>query len=415
MFESFTTKILYFASEHGYFANPGSFGIFVESMWKNIIGQDRVKKILRQTFESGKLPNAYLFTGPEGVGKDAVALELAKALNCKNKSEHDFEACDVCDNCKAIGSLSSPLLQFLFAQSKATKASASESEDDDNKEVSDIDLLREQLAFKSQDPYHNIRLPKAINIGMPQIRNLISLLARSSTPGTKRIVIISEADTMRHDAQNALLKTLEEPHENTLMILTSSNASRLFPTILSRCQDIRFDLLSSEDISSVLVSNENLEKEQADFLARLSGGSYSVARGLVNEDVATLRKQVVDLLGFALTRSRKNALEQVDSFLPRRGGTFLEKRQNVEQILQLLELWLRDALAISTGAKDSVFNIDQLERLERFASKFGEPMGLLEAVRAVDAAKRKVALQLQLRPVLLELVIELDRALVKSS
>src|SRR5438046_1686934 len=91
-------------------------------MWKNVIGQERVKKIIRQTLESGKLPNAYLFTGAEGVGKDAGAIELAKTLNCLNPiSGTDFspsEACDECANCKSIGSLASPLLHFVFALAK---------------------------------------------------------------------------------------------------------------------------------------------------------------------------------------------------------------------------------------------------------------------------------------------------------
>jgi DNA polymerase III subunit delta' len=381
-------------------------------MWTNVVGQHRVKKILRQALQGRKLPNAYLFTGPAGTGKDAVALELAKALNCLDPAMQGVEACDECANCRAIGSFSSPLLHFIFAIGKDGEDTSKKNEEASN-EI--IETIREELAAKSSDPYHRIRIPKAIAISIGQIRELIMLLSRSMSGGGKRVVIVSEADLMRAGAQNAFLKTLEEPHANTLIILTSSNSSHLYPTILSRCQDLRFDLLSAAEITDVLVQKDGLDKTQAEFLARLAGGSLSVARGLVNQDVAELRTQVVQLLRMGLTKSRKNALDEIDKFLPRRGGAFLEKRQNVEQMLQLLELWLRDSLAIASGAESAVFNIDQLEALRSFTSRFGAPASLIEAIHSVESAKRKVSLQLQLRPVMLELVMDLERSLTPVS
>ncbi|MBS1902119.1 MAG: AAA family ATPase [Bacteroidetes bacterium] len=381
-------------------------------MWSNVVGQERVKRILRQALDQRKLPNAYLFTGPSGTGKDAIALELAKALNCLDPAMKGIEACDQCENCKAISTFASPLMQFIFAIGKDSE-DASKKSDDASAEL--IDIIREELAAKSADPYHDTHIPKAIAISIGQIRELIMLLSRSMGGQGKRVVIISEADTMRAAAQNAFLKTLEEPHENTIIILTSSNPSHLYPTILSRCQDLRFDLLSGEEIADVLEHRDGIERQQAEFLGRLSGGSLSVARSLVNQDVAELRAQVVQFLRMGLTRSRKNALDEIDKFLPRRGGAFLEKRQNVEQMLQLLELWLRDALALASGAGSVVFNVDQLDALERFTSRFGNPAALIEAIHSVHAAKRNVALQLQLRPVMLELVMDLERSLVSTT
>jgi DNA polymerase-3 subunit delta' len=381
-------------------------------MWTRIIGQERVKRILKQALESGKLPNAYLFIGPEGTGKDAAAIEVAKTLNCLTPGHRNLEACDNCDNCRSIGNFTSPLVQFIFAKAKATASSNNDS-DSDEKEFDVVDIAREELAIKSSDPYHNISIPKAISISLPQMREVIASLSRSISPDAKRVVIISEADTMIQQAQNAFLKTLEEPHQNTLIILTSSNPSRLYATILSRCQDLRFELLSPEELSGALIKNEGLEKEQALFLAKLSGGSYSAARSLISEDVAELRKQVVAFLRMGLSKSRQNALAEIDKVLPKRGGgSFLEKRQNVEQLLELLQLWLRDALAIAAGSEDKIFNADQLEDLKKFTARFGSPKALVEAIHSIEAAKRKVYLQLQLRPVMLELVVELERALV---
>src|SRR5579872_2003009 len=113
-------------------------------MWKNVIGQECVKKMIRQSLETGKLPSAYLFTGAEGIGKDAMAIELAKALNCLTVSMNGLEACDECAHCKQIASLGSPLLQFIVARAKA-KSEDLENEDEDK----DVEIVREQLALKA--------------------------------------------------------------------------------------------------------------------------------------------------------------------------------------------------------------------------------------------------------------------------
>lgn len=383
-------------------------------MWKNVIGQDRVKKIIRQTLESKKLPSAYLFTGAEGVGKDAVAIELAKALNCLEPSMKGLEGCDECANCKQISALTSQLLVFVFALARDSAKEERSSDDED--EVSKVDLVREQIEAKAADSYHNIEIPKALTINIKQIRDLRLQLSRSVTGGNKRIVFISEADTMRREAQNAFLKSLEEPHDNTLIILTSSNPGRFYATILSRCQDIRFDQLTPTEIADALVERDEIERPQAEFLARLAGGSYSVARSFVNENVAELRKQVVQLLRMGLSRSRKNALSEIDNFLPRAGGgSFLEKRQTVEQLLHLLTLWLRDALALSSGSEEFIFNNDQIEDLKRFTGRFGEPKNIVKALRSVEIAQRNVRLQVQLRPVVLQMVIDMEQALIPQS
>jgi DNA polymerase-3 subunit delta' len=376
-------------------------------MWKNVIGQERVKKMIRQSLETGKQPSAYLFTGVEGIGKDAMAIELAKALNCLDPSMNGLEACDECANCKQIASLGSPLLQFIVARAKA-KSEDLENEDEDK----DVEIVREQLALKASDPYYNIHIPNAHLINVLQIRKLRLLLSRSMTSGNKRVLIMSEADMMNTQAQNAFLKTLEEPHKNTLIILTSSNPSRLFATILSRCQDVRFDLLSAPEIAEALIERDGVDTAQAEFLSRLAGGSYSAARSLINEDVALLRAQVVQLLRMGLSKSRKNTITEMDNFLPRAGGgSFLEKRQMLEQLLHLLTLWLRDALAISSGSNEYIFNNDQIDVLKNFTAKFGNPAGIVKALHIIEIAQRNVALQLQLRPVVLEMAMDIEEAL----
>lgn len=376
-------------------------------MWSNVIGQQRVKRVIASAIEAAKLPGAYLFSGPEGVGKDAMAIELAKALNCLNPTETG--ACDECESCLAIQSMTSTAVHFVHALPKKDSAG------DEEVDLKDIDVIREQLAAKSADPYHNLEIPRATAIQIAQIRELRMALSRSFVGGRKRVVIVSEADMMNVQSQNAFLKTLEEPHANTLIILTSSNAHKLLPTIHSRCQEVRFDALTAEEIAEALVEREELPREEAEFLSRLANGSYSGARAMIGEDVKEMRNQIVDFLRMGLSKSRLRAAQQVDLFLPRSGGgKFLERRQATEQRLALLALWLRDALALTTKAEAQVVNLDQMDALTRFVDRFGDARRIVIALAAIDRAMHQVRLQLQLRPVMMRLVVELEEALVAA-
>ena len=375
-------------------------------MWKNVIGQERVKKLIQGVLERGMLPGAYLFLGPEGVGKDAMAFELAKAANCLQPLSHGTEACDVCVSCLSIDQLSAGFLHFVYAQAKDADSSSGLKDDE-------LEAVREQLSTKAADKYHNIEIPKAISIGVAQIRELRLLLSRSMSGGKRRIVIIDEADKMNAQAQNAFLKTLEEPHADTMIILTSSNAHRLYPTILSRCQEIRFDVLSEEEIADALITRDEISREEAEFLSRLAAGSYSQARAMIGEDIRAMRTEIVGFLRMGLSKSRRNAVKEIDVFIPRAGGgSFLEKRVAVEQRLLLLALWLRDALALATNSDDRIINLDQRTDLDRFVSRFGDPPSIIKAIRAVEKAQSQTRMQLQLRPVMLNLVMELEGALL---
>jgi DNA polymerase-3 subunit delta' len=380
-------------------------------MWTNVIGEERVKHILKSALEHEKLPGAYLFSGPEGTGKDAAAIELAKAINCLNPAMGGMEACDECESCLAISSFTSPAVLFIHALPKKS--------DDDGAELKeeDVAIVREQRMAKAADPYFNFDIPRAQAIHIGQIRELRLLLARSISGTKKRVVIISEAQMMNDKSQNAFLKTLEEPHANTIIILTSSNSNGLLPTVHSRCQEVRFEILAVADIKQALMERETLSDDEASFLARLAAGSYSRARAMIGEEVKEMRKEIVAFLRMGLSKSRRNAVTEINKLLPRSGGSFLEKRQAVEQCLVLLILWLRDALALSV-AKDSVteqnneiINLDQLEDLKKFVARFGDPHRIIDAIASVDRAMHHAKMQLQLRPVMLQLVADLETAL----
>ncbi len=356
--------------------------------------------------QHGKLPGAYLFSGPAGTGKDAAAIELAKALNCVNASGDSFEACDECPSCTAIANFASPALEFIHVLPKKSDDEGAELKEDD------VAIVREQRAAKAADPYYHIEIPRATAIHIAQVRELRLSMARSIAGANRRVIIISEADKMNDQSQNAFLKTLEEPHADTLIVLTSSNPNALLPTVRSRTQDVRFDVLSVEEIRKALMDRESLTEADADFLARLAAGRYTRARDMMGEDVKQMRTEIVGFLRMGLSKSRRKAQIEIDRFLPRSGGKFLEKRQVVEQRLALLALWLRDALALATHAEREVINRDQMEDLAKFVSRLGEPRRIIAALAAVDRAMHRVRLQLQLRSVMMQLIVELEEALL---
>jgi DNA polymerase-3 subunit delta' len=141
-------------------------------MWNSIIGQENIKKIFNNIIKSGKFANAYIFYGNDGVGKDAVAVELAKILNCSEIYDK-FEACDNCRYCRQIKSLHSPLIKYITALPTGKKNS--ENEDPViNLDSEDYEIYIQELHKKSNDLYYKISIPDANSIRIDSIRNLIN-------------------------------------------------------------------------------------------------------------------------------------------------------------------------------------------------------------------------------------------------
>lgn len=196
-------------------------------MFARVIGQARAKKILQRAVEKDHLSHAYLFAGPHGIGKTTMAKELAMVLNCETG-----EGCGECSSCKRIGEGIYP----------------------------DVKVIE----------------PEGPTIKIDQIRLLCSFLAMSSYEGRYKVAIIRQAEKMREEAANSLLKTLEEPPADSLLILTAENQYALLPTILSRVQKVDFQKLTQAEITSYLI-NRGLSKEEALGLTEYSGGSLGKA------------------------------------------------------------------------------------------------------------------------------------------
>jgi len=216
--------------------------------WNSIIGQQRAQDILRRSIEQGRIAHAYLLWGPRGTGKDALAIEFAKTLLCERQGT---EACDACPSCKKVQILQHPNVKLVFALPAAKADKGGDSVE--AKFQPDVrDEIRNQLEQKAKNPYFHFEIPKATQINIGTIREIKRESSLSAFEKGKKIFIISDAEMMNDTSANSLLKVLEEPLSDTIFLLTTSRKEKLLPTIVSRCQSVRCNVLKDEEIEHAL-------------------------------------------------------------------------------------------------------------------------------------------------------------------
>jgi DNA polymerase-3 subunit delta' len=370
-------------------------------MWPRVIGQERVKLTLLSALRSGRLPHAYLFYGPEGVGKDAMALELSRLIHCTRGGE---EACGECDSCEMIRTMQHPDVRLITSlplgkgEEKGDPPLAKLSQDE-------LTAVREEYRRKGENPYARISIPKANIIKINSIRELRREATMTSYGGRKRVFLISCADEMGDEASNALLKTLEEPSGDCVIILTTSNRDALLPTIVSRCQQVRFDPLTEEGIRAELLLRTGTESVHATLVARLANGSFSRALELLEANVFEERAFVVGFIRNALAGSATKVVADVETIAG------WKDRDQVTRFLLFVQMWFRDALVISRGG--AIINLDQQEDLLRFVSR-NPDADLLRALRETERAISLVSRNAYIKLVLLHLATKLQRTLRPS-
>ncbi len=371
--------------------------------WDSVMGQHRVKQLLQKSLASKRVAHAYLFYGPEGIGKDALALEFAKALNCERQHT---EACGECSSCKKMTMLQHPNVKLIFA----LPVGKGEKQGDDPIGVlteNQITEIREQIGIKSRDPYHQIEIGKANFIKINSVREIKRESSLTQIETGKKVFIFLNAELMNTEAMNSLLKTLEEPLPDTILLLTTSAKDQLLPTILSRCQLVRCDVLSDEDVEHALIEREGADQASAQLATQLANGSYGLARKLLQKDVADERATAVEFVRFALSKKKNNALNAVDEL------TASNDRSSVERWLKLLRSWLRDAMILRTQTAISTINDEDRKSLENFVAHFPHA-NLAAAQSAVERAIAQVDKNVYLSLLLINLSIDLKRTLSET-
>lgn len=303
--------------------------------FERIVGQERAKKILLRAIENGRLAHAYLFAGNDGLGKEAMSIELARLLNCRGTDK----PCGTCRNCIQIDKLSHPNLKIIFPlPSGSSSAGGSPLKGLSQKEM---DTIHRELQLKSENLYRPVAVPGAHNILINSIRELKREIYYSPLEGTK-VVVFFNAHKMTQEASNALLKILEEPPSRTVMVITTSRIHALLPTIISRCQIIKFTPLSEGEIENALILNNKASPEKANLAARLSSGSYGKALNLIEADFSSTVQQLKEFLEVVKNGSYRDVAVMVGKLSALR----YEEITDLIDFLKFLILWFRDALII---------------------------------------------------------------------
>lgn len=241
--------------------------------FKDIIGQDEVKRQLRQTVADGRIPHAQLFAGPSGVGKLQLAIAYAQYLNCPHRTVVD--SCGVCPTCLQYQKLQHPDLHFAFPIVKTDKADVCDAFVGTFRQ-----LLLEEGYFDLDDWYRALGVEtKQGMIYEKESSEIMRKLSLSSFGEGYKVMVIWQPEKMNTTCANKLLKLLEEPPEKTVFLLVSEVPEQLLATIISRVQQVRIPRLLEEDIAAQLVK-EGVDGQAAHDYAHISNGSYLAARRL---------------------------------------------------------------------------------------------------------------------------------------
>jgi DNA polymerase-3 subunit delta' len=266
--------------------------------------------------------------------------------------------------------------------------------------AAEVQLIREQFRLKAENPYHRITIPKASIIKINSIRDIRRESSMSTFSGKRRVIIISRADEMGDAAANTLLKTLEEPSGNTMLILTTSHRDALLSTIISRCQVVQFDPLTDDEIRVALVERNRVDATQAALVARLAHGSYTAAVELLQEDVGAQRQLVIAFVRAVLGNNVVAITDAVDGLCANKDRDILVR------FLSLMLMWMRDALVLLTGGE--IINLDQQDDIHKFVSKFPHA-DLVKTLTDIERAIFLVERNVYINVVMLQLVVQLRR------
>ena len=232
-----------------------------------------------------RVGSAYLFLGPNGSAKEALALKFSAYLNC---NESTINPCGKCSSCKRIAAFQHENIHLIVPMPSDKQLSVSDKQS----------TFLSEKKYKSDNPFHKISIPKSNTIPISIIRNLKKELYLKSVDSGKKIVLIFDAHKLcvgDASSANAILKMLEEPPANTTFILVSDYKGELLPTILSRCQIINFPPLQNDEIISYLSLN-GVDKSLAEFAAIMSEGNMNYAQRICNNGVEDIRKLLEKLI-----------------------------------------------------------------------------------------------------------------------
>jgi len=316
--------------------------------WGLVGHRDAVVQLSR-ALATGRLAHAYLFTGPKGVGKGALARALARAVNCAAAEP----PCGECASCRRIGAGKHADVHIVGMDMKGGKART--------------------------------------EISIEQVEEMQRLAALRPFEGRSRVFIVDGAERMSSEAANRLLKTLEEPPPQVLLILLTANERELLPTLLSRCQPIRLRALAEADVRAAL-QERGMVEDVARRVARLAQGRVGWALAVAAD--GTLLQKREERLDQVAGQTQADR-EQRFAFAVELGTLFSRNREEARVVLELWREWWRDLLLWNTGMGEWATNLDRRVEGEAQAAQLG--LGEIAAtLRRLD--ETAVALEANVTP-----------------
>jgi DNA polymerase-3 subunit delta' len=311
--------------------------------WGRIKGHSHILEGFQQVAHRHRLGHAYLFIGPEGIGKRMFAHELGKAMLCE--MVENLTPCDRCSSCLLIEAGTHP--DFLF-----------------------------------------VRRPEDANVFPVELmRDLCQSFSLKSARGRGKVAILEDADDLNDESANTFLKTLEEPPPSSLFLLIGSSRSQLIPTILSRCQVIRFAPLAEDNVADILRAKGVSDESRLRLLLGLCPGSPGQALSLADDELWNFRQIFLD----ELVRSPLNPLlagQKWLEFVESAGKEMVLQRQRADQVLLLLMAFLRDCLSWKLSEDAGLLHTDEVQRVQAFAGPRGAERLLELLERCMEAGKQ---------------------------
>lgn len=320
--------------------------------WQRIRGHDALVEGFRRAVRRGRLAHAYLFTGPAGVGKRLFAVELAKSLLCENATEDELQACDRCPSCVQVEAGTHP------------------------------------------DFFPAVRPPEALEFPIELMRELCRGFALKSARGRGKVVLIDDADDLNEESANCFLKTLEEPPPRSVLILIGSTSDRQLPTIVSRCQVIRFAPLPASVVDELVQAQGVEDAALRARLVHLGGGSPGLALELADPALWEFRREL--LAGLTKTPMRSVELAQKwMEFVEEAGKESAAQRRRAQLALRLVIDFLDDALTIAMNGSPRRTELEDRAGIEGLARRAGAHR-LLEVLERCLEADRQIERRVQL-------------------
>lgn len=315
--------------------------------FRAIVGQDGAVAALQRAIRQHRVAHTYLFAGPRGVGKMKAAVEFARALVCRGEPG---DACGSCAACRKVEHGTHPDVYRVEPEGKGRQIKIEVFRDRDTGEG-----LLKDLALK---PYE----------------------------AAWKVALIDDAHAMNENAQNCLLKTLEEPPPSSVFVLVTPQPDALLETIVSRSHIIRFKLLDPGVIADRL-RGSGVDPDTARFLARSSGGSMGRALELASQPkLPEIRRRMLEILTGTSDRNIVASASVFSKTADELGGTQAEARTAAEWLMDLAALFYRDAAVLQLGADDNqILNADLSDMLQAEASI--RPLGIRAILDTIEEAK----------------------------